>query len=161
MENINPKIRLATIEDYNKVRSFDPHSKYINPEKICTKLKSNEIILAIENSKIIGLIKFSYFWATRPFIDLIYVKEDFRKFGIGKKMLGYLENYLCSQNNAYLFSSTEDKDDKARIWHEKNGFKRCGKVKCLNLPHDKTSEIFFYKRISKKLMSEDTLPIYQ
>ncbi len=153
-------IRLATLEDYDKIRFFDPHSKYIDPAKIRAKLQNNEIIVDIKDFNIMGMIKFSYFWATRPFIDLIWVKEDSRNLKIGRRMLNYLENYLQSQNHAYLFSSAEENDDKARVWHKKNEFVQCGKVECLNLPHDKVAEIFFYKKISKKPENEESLPTY-
>ena len=159
-KQIQLDIKFAILKDYSDVRFFDPHSKYINPEKIRAKLQNNEIIIAVKGFDIIGLIKFSYFWATRPFIDLIYVKENQRNLGVGRKMLDYLENYLQSMNYSYLFSSAEERDEKAITWHEKNGFVKCGKVECLNLPHDKTPEIFFYKRISKKSKGKDRLLTY-
>lgn len=154
------EIRFATLKDFNQVRLFDPHSKYIDPEKIRQKLKNEEIIIATINSEIIGIIKFSYFWATRPFLDLIWIKENQRNKGIGKELLNYLENYLTSEKHNYLFSSAEEKDKEAILWHKKNDFIETGKVKCLNLPHDKTPEIFFYKRISKRPENEDSLTTY-
>jgi len=59
-----------------------------------------------------------------------------------------LEDYLIENKYAYLFSSSGEQDIKAIEWHKKNGFKEMRKLSDLNLPHDKTAEIFFSKKIS-------------
>lgn len=141
-------IDFATIEDFQKYRPFDPHSKYINPELIKSKLKNLEIIIAKENSELIGLLRLNYIWSTRPYIEFIYVKQEKRNLGIGKQLLQFLENYLIKNKYSYLFSSSEEQDRYAIEWHKRNGFIEMGKLTDLNLPHDKTPEIFFSKKIS-------------
>jgi len=141
-------IDFATIEDFEGYRPFDPHSKYINPELIKSKIKNSEIILAKENSELVGLLRLNYIWSTRPYIEFIFVKQEKRNLGIGKQLLQFLEDYLVKSEYAYLFSSSEEQDPKAIEWHKKNGFKEMGKLTDLNLPHDKTAEIFFSKKIS-------------
>lgn len=140
-------IDFATIMDFENFRRFDPHSKYINPELIKTKIQNSEIILAKEEDEIVGLLRLNYIWSTRPYVEFIFVKEERRNSGIGKQLLQFLENYLLN-DYAYLFSSSEEQDLKAIEWHKGNGFKEMGKLTDLNLPHDKTAEIFFSKRIS-------------
>ena len=51
-------IDFATIDDFENFRLFDPHSKYINPQLIKTKIQNSEIILAITNyiRRILGKI---------------------------------------------------------------------------------------------------------
>ncbi len=140
-------IDFASIEDFGSFRLFDPHSKYINPQLIKSKIQNFEIILAKEDSEIVGLLRLNYIWSTRPYIEYIFVKEDRRNSGIGKQLLQFLEEYLKNEY-AYLFSSSEEQDLKAIEWHRRNGFKEMGKLTDLNLPHDKTAEIFFSKKIS-------------
>jgi ribosomal protein S18 acetylase RimI-like enzyme len=141
-------IDFATIEDFQEYRPFDLHSKYINPELIKSKIKNSEIILAKENSELVGLLRLNYIWSTRPYIEFIFVKQEKRSLGIGKQLLQFLEDYLVNNKYAYLFSSSEEQDIKAIEWHKKNGFIEMGELTDLNLPHDKTSEIFFSKKIS-------------
>ncbi len=140
-------IDFATIDDFEDFRLFDPHSKYINPQLIKSKIQNSEIILAKEDIEIVGLLRLNYIWSTRPYIEFIFVKEDRRNSGIGKQLLQFLEEYLRSEY-AYLFSSSEEQDLKAIEWHKRNGFKEMGKLTDLNLPHDTTAEIFFSKKIS-------------
>jgi ribosomal protein S18 acetylase RimI-like enzyme len=98
-------IDFATIDDFESFRVFDPHSKYINPQLIRTKIQNSEIILAKENSEIWGFLRLNYIWSTRPYIEFVFVKEDRRGSGIGKQLLQFLQEYLKNEY-AYLFSST-------------------------------------------------------
>lgn len=143
-------VRFAKTSDFRKIRKFDPHSQYLDPKKIKRKVQDKEVILAREGEEIVGILKFSYFWQTRPFIDLIFVDEKYRGKGISVLLLKFLERFLVKEKYAYLFSSSEQK---AQNWHKHMGFKEMGKLTKINLPHDKTAEIFFSKKISnfKKL----------
>ena len=141
-------IDFATVSDFRNYRLFDPHSKYINPKLSKSKIQNSEIILAKEENEIVGILRLNYIWSTRPYIEFIFVKQEKRNLGIGKQLLQFLEDYLVKSEYAYLFSSSEEQDPKAIEWHKKNGFKEMGKLTDLNLPHDKTAEIFFSKKIS-------------
>ena len=73
-------IDFATVSDFRNYRLFDPHSKYINPKISESKIYNSEIILAKEDTKLVGLLRFSYIWSTRPspFISAqsIVVRDD-------------------------------------------------------------------------------------
>jgi ribosomal protein S18 acetylase RimI-like enzyme len=153
-------IRFALSSDFQNIRQFDPHSNYIDPEKIKQKIAANEIILALRDQEIVGIIKFSYFWATRPYIDLVWVKQDFRRQGIGKQLIHYLEEYLVKEGYTHLLTSAEAQDPTAQSWHRSQGFVECGQITALNLPHDTTPEIFYYKRIASGDPKKDKLKTY-
>lgn len=138
----------ANLDDYSAIRSFDPHSRYLDPQRVKAKLNQQEIMIAITSEKIVGLLKFTYLWMTRPYIDLIFVDSKSRGKGISTLLLKSLEKRLVNEGVAYLFSSSEEDDTTAQNWHKHMGFHRIGKLKDLNLPHDKTSEIFYSKKIS-------------
>ena len=141
------KIRFAGVDDFKIVRDIDPHSQYIDPEKIKLKIQGKEIILAFIGNKPVGLMKFSYFWSTRPYLDLIWFKPEFRKKGFGKQLLQFWENYLINQGHTYIFSSSQENEPEPQEWHVKQGFIKCGIINGLNLPHEEIAEIFFYKII--------------
>ena len=153
-------VRFAREEDFRRVRKFDPHSQYIDPEKIKNKINQQEIIIALQDNKIVGIIKFSFFWATRPYLDLIYIDEKLRKSGVGKKLLKFLEDYLVKEGYCYLFTSAEYDEKEPQAWHKYMGFKVCGVLDKINLPKDKTKEVFFYKRIATGKLEEDRLKKY-
>jgi len=153
-------IRFAKVEDFEAVRKFDPHSEYIPSSRIKNKLNQKELIIAEENNNIIGILKFSYFWATRPYIDLIWILPRNRDQKLGTRMLDFLEDFLTSEGHSFLHSSFEEGDNKALSWHKAKGFIECGFNSALNLPHEKVKEIFLYKPL-KNSKNKDDLDKYQ
>jgi GNAT superfamily N-acetyltransferase len=143
-------IKFARLDDFKKIRLFDPHSKYIDPEKIKNSLIQKEVIIALFGKKIVGIIKFSYLWATRPYIGLIFVKKEFRKKGVGRKLLAFLEKFLVKEGYSYLFISSEEDEKKPQAWHKKMGFFKCGVLSSINLPQSASREVFFCKKIADK-----------
>lgn len=95
------KIRFAQLKDLKNVRRFDPHSEHIDKEKIRNKIEQKEIIVAEDNHEIAGLIKFSYFWQTRPYLDLIFINPK-----LGFKIMGELTDINFPHNTtAEIFFS--------------------------------------------------------
>lgn len=90
-------IRFATPDDFQLVRGIDPHSKYIDPVRIQHKLSAQEVILAFEGAQPVGIIKFSYFWATRPYMDLIWVNDEVRGQGIGSSCWSFWRHFWLNR----------------------------------------------------------------
>ena len=157
---MNIIIRFATSNELELVRKIDPHSKYVDPIKIKCKINSNEIILAFDNKEPVGLIKFSYFWATRPFLDLIWLKKDYRGKGVGKQLFKFLEEYLINEGYHYLMSSSEKDEIAPQQWHKRQGFIPCGELTSLNLPYENIPEIFFYKKLTDVVPKNQKLKEY-
>ena len=153
-------IRFAEPSDLKLVRQLDPHSKYIDPKKIGQKLAANEIIIVLDDTKPVGLIKFSYFWATRPYMDLIWLKEQYRSKGIGKQLLSFLEDYLVSEGHLYLMTSSEKDEPAPQNWHRSQGFTPCGELASLNLPMKDVAEVFFYKKLTDVKKEDEKLREY-
>ncbi len=153
-------IRFATPDDFQLVRTFDPHSKYIDPVRIQHKLDAQEVILAFEGTQPVGIIKFSYFWATRPYMDLIWVNAKLRGQGIGSKLLTFLETYLVENGYTTLMTSSQENEPEPQAWHKQHGFSEAGVLSGINLPMENTREIFFYKRIGSGDPKADCLKEY-
>lgn len=153
-------IRFADPSELKLVRLLDPHSKYIDPKKIEQKVVANEIIIALDDVQPIGLVKFSYFWATRPYMDLIWIKEAYRNKGIGKQLLSFLEDYLVSQGYLYLMTSSEKDELAPQKWHTSQGFIPCGELTSLNLPMANVPEVFFYKKLTDTKKADEKLKEY-
>lgn len=157
---MNIEIRFAEEKDFELVRRFDPHSEYIDPEKIRTKISSKEVILAFDKNTPVGMIKFSYFWGTRPYMDLIWVSENLRGQNIGSMMLAFFEKYLLENGHTYLYTSSQENEPAPQKWHQSHGFQKCGTLSALNLPHEETNEVFFYKHVANTDPQNEKLRTY-
>jgi len=109
------------------------------------KYKYNEILVAKIDNQSVGYLVYDYLWHHIPFISFIWVVSKYRKSGIGKTLLSYLEKFLIKRGNDMLFSSSEENAIKAQEWHRHMGFKDRGSI--LGIDDNNTSEVFFKKVI--------------
>ncbi|MFW5703574.1 MAG: GNAT family N-acetyltransferase [Patescibacteria group bacterium] len=140
-------IRFATETDFDLVRSIDPHAQNIDPDRIRRKIQGAEILLAYADGEPVGLIRFSYFWSTRPYLDLIWFQPHARGKGYGTQLLHFLEQYLVRQGHTHLLSSSQENEPGPQQWHKNQGFTFCGELKGINLPQEETSEYFYIKSL--------------
>lgn len=92
-------IRLATLDDEKQIDSFD---QFGGNRKL--EIERNEIWVAIFSNEIAGFATFDRSFYERPFLRYLIVNDIFRRQGIAKKMLIFIES-KCK--NEKLFTSTE------------------------------------------------------
>ena len=128
-------IRYAKEDDYPWFRN---HDKHISENKI----KNNEIYVVEINKKIIGWLRYNLFWDCIPFMNLIYFLEDYRRIGIGKKLVEYWEKDMKQKGYNNVLTSTQSNED-AQHFYRKIGYMEIGGFKFMDDPF----EIIFQKII--------------
>jgi len=77
-------IEYATAQDFQYIVDMDKH---ISRELIRTKISEKEIIFVRDvANKNIGWLRYGYFWDNTPFMNMLYLEEEYRHKGIGKKI---------------------------------------------------------------------------
>lgn len=109
------------------------------------KLLNNEVLVAKSDERFIGLLILDFLWNHIPFISFIWVDEKYRRLGVGRALLIFLEDYLVKNNNEQLISSSMENAKDAQIWHQLMGFKECGLISEINA--DNIGEVFFKKSL--------------
>jgi ribosomal protein S18 acetylase RimI-like enzyme len=112
------------------------------------KIRQKEIILAEVDGVVVGFLRLEYLWSHIPYIGLIVVDEDFRKKGIGRSILRFLEDYLISKGHDALYSSSQVNEEEPQAWHRHMGFEECGIISGIN-PKG-IGEVFFRKAIGQR-----------
>jgi len=74
---------------------------------------------------IVGVLRFSLFWQTIPFLDLIYLAKDYRGKGYGTQMMLEWEKAMRICGFKYIMTSTQADED-AWKFYEKLGFYKAG-----------------------------------
>jgi hypothetical protein len=87
-------IRIASQNEYRQLVELDHH---ISAEMLAHKIDEGEIIVAIENTSIIGWLRYGYFWDSIPFMNILTVIEEYRWKGIGTQLTTY---FAFSQRTA-------------------------------------------------------------
>jgi ribosomal protein S18 acetylase RimI-like enzyme len=130
-------IRYACDIDYLWLCENDKH---ISEKILKRKIENNEIYVADKNNKIIGWLRYNLFWDNIPFMNMIYVIEEYRKIGIGKKLTIFWESEMSINGYNNVLTSTQSNEE-AQHFYRKLGYKEIGGFKYFNDPY----EIIFQK----------------
>lgn len=79
------------------------------------------------------------------FIALVRVVDPYRRKGVGRAMLSYVQNILRSAGHSSLLSSAQVDEPEPQAWHRHMGFTECGIINGLN--EGGVGEIFFRKQL--------------
>lgn len=132
-------IRLAQLSDYEELMDlynlFVEEDRFSNHDNDSFKkiLKSPDyfIHVAENDNKIIGLMTFSIRSVVRyprPIAQLeeLFVHEEFRKMGIGKKFIETMEKKIKELNCYSIYIESRNDKKKAHEFYQRLGYKNAG-----------------------------------
>ncbi|KEI77324.1 GNAT family N-acetyltransferase [Clostridium botulinum] len=134
------EIEYASELDFQFILDNDRH---VSKQLIKNKLKEKEIIIEKDqDNKIIGWLRYSYFWDNTPFMNMLYINENYRNKGIGKKLVEFWETEMKSKGYELVMTSTLS-NEQAQHFYRKLRYKDAGSLLLDNEP----LEIIFTKSI--------------
>ncbi|MBD3408379.1 MAG: GNAT family N-acetyltransferase [Candidatus Lokiarchaeota archaeon] len=136
-------VRYATDKDIDWCNSFDNH---VSREVIENKIRLSHIIIAEKESERAGYVRLEYMYSQIPFLALIRVVEEFRRKGIGRKLLEFIEEQHVKKGHSILMSSSTINEAEPQAWHRYMGFEECGIIAGMN--EGGVGEVFFRKSLS-------------
>ena len=110
----------------------------LNPDCI------EDVVIAEWNGKRVGYVRLEYLWSIVPYISLIRVLPEYRRQGVGKALLRFIETFLRDAGHEVLYSSSQADEPEPQAWHRHVGFVECGFIASIN---DGIGEIFFRKSL--------------
>ncbi len=134
------KIDYANEFDYQYICDNDKH---IPEHLIQIKIKERQIIVVKDaDSKNIGWLRYGYFWDNIPFMNMLYLFEDYRNMGIGKELVSFWESEMKSRDFNLVMTSTLS-NEQAQHFYRKLGYRDSGSL----LLENEALEIIFTKKI--------------
>ena len=106
------------------------------------KINREEIIIVRVDGKLSGLLRYNYFWDNIPFMNLLYIDKNFRRKGLGSKLVRCWEKRMKEKGYKMVMTSTIS-NEQAQFFYRKQGYKDTG---CLLLENEPL-EILFTKNI--------------
>ena len=131
------KIRYAENKDFLWLIENDKH---ILENILNNKIENREIIIVEKNGQKIGWLRYNLFWDNIPFMNMIYFLEEYRKIGLGDKLVKYWEAEMKQKGYKNLLTSTQSNEE-AQHFYRKIGYKEIGGFKYYDDPY----EIIFKK----------------
>jgi len=127
-------IGLAQSKEKHKVAKLDSHiplpllGKCILNGQVYV-LKDNSNKNAGQNNKlkdpVVGVLRYSLFWQSIPFLDLLYIEGSYRGKGFGTQMMSAWEQAMKLFGYKYVMTSTQANEDAWRFY-EKLGYSKVG-----------------------------------
>ncbi|GFP75377.1 GNAT family N-acetyltransferase [Clostridium fungisolvens] len=119
------------------------NDKHVSNELIEMKIKSKEILLVKDKeNKILGWLRFNYFWDNTPFMNMLYIDEAYRGKGFGTALVRFWEVEMKAKGYELVMTSTLS-NELAQHFYRKLGYKDAGSLLLENEP----LEIIFTKNI--------------
>lgn len=129
--------RKANINDLEKIIQIDHLKRY---EQIYNAVFQDECCVAEEGAQIVGFSIMDYSFFCCGFIELLIVKEQHRRRGIGAALMDYLYQQCKTEK---LFTSTNVSNAPMRGLLAKSGFIPCGQIDALD---EGDPELFFVRK---------------
>ena len=133
------EIRLADSRDKQGVIKYDCH---IPQDKLDECIRNQRVYVLCDEKKIVGILRYSLFWQTIPFLDLMYIDEAYRGQGYGSQIMGCWESAMTALRYPYVMLSTQE-DESAKFFYEKLGYRRIGAF----LPPDQDADEVMYLKM--------------
>lgn len=133
----------AVQSDFEWLKANDSHVDAAWVQR-CINMK--EYYIARLDDKQRGFLRFSFFWGTIPYMDMIGVDEDVRRSSLGTGMFNRWEKDMRKKGAKILMTSAMSNEPEPQAWHRRNGFKESGQVTFGSL--QTTPEVFFVKELS-------------
>ncbi len=137
------EIRKAGQKDKEFWFLFDRH---LSEEEFYNKVNNERGYIIFKDNDPIGVFRWNMFWDSIPFLTLIYIKDEQRENGIGKKAMLYWEKEMKAKGYKAVMTSTQV-NETAQHFYRKMGYSDCGCL-ILDIPElEQPMEMFLIKRI--------------
>ncbi len=134
------EIQLAKQEDKQEIGKYDAH---ISRDRLEQCIRDGFVYVLRDGARIVGVLRYSLFWQSIPFLDLIYLADACRGKGYGSRMMAHWETAMAAQYDHVMLSTQAD--ETAYRFYEKLGYRKIGAF----LPPDQDAEEWMYLKVLK------------
>lgn len=97
------KIRTAEIKDLTTLSEYEKH---IAQEELQSGVSLGRVIVAEEEEKVIGWLRWNLFWDNTPFMNMLFLLDGYRSKGYGKAMVSFWEKEMKAAGYQLVMTST-------------------------------------------------------
>ena len=85
-------IRYADEKDFEAVRK---HDKHISEVELTNAIRAKRVLVIHHNNHFVGWLRYNQFWDEIPFMNMLYVLEEYRGHGYGGRLLDFWEKEMA------------------------------------------------------------------
>lgn len=97
------KIKIA---EESEVEILSKYEKHIRKEELKASVLAGRVLVAEQEEKLVGWLRWNLFWDNTPFLNMLYVLEEYRNQGYGKRMVLSWEKRMKKDGYQLVMTST-------------------------------------------------------
>ena len=132
LSRIEIRNALKSEKDINILLSCDKH---IKKQELINSIQLDRVYIAEENGRFAGWLRYNLFWDNTPFMNMLYLLDDFRGKGYGRVFLKYWEEKMKNSGYNLVMTSTQS-DEYAQHFYLHLGYKAIGGFTPVNEPFE-------------------------
>lgn len=132
-------IRKAEETDLETLLAWDKH---IAGQELHMAIRLGRIYVLERDHRLIGWLRYGLFWDNTPFMNLLYLLEEFRGQGYGKALVTFWEADMKQAGYPVVMTSTAS-DEYAQHFYNRLGYKTIGGF----CPHGSPYELLLEKEL--------------
>lgn len=105
------------------------HDRHIPAVWVDRCVRDREYLIARSGGAAAGFLRFTWFWRSIPYMELIHVVEDRRRSGVGTALVALWEAQMRAAGARLLMTSCMADELAPQAWHRRNGFQDCGDLR--------------------------------
>lgn len=127
---LSVKVRFAELKDLRYCAGCD--FKHVSKTVLRSRIREKAVIIAETCGKPAGYLRLEYIWLKIPYVSIISVDKEYRRKGIGTKIIHFTERWLSRHGHTALYSSSQANEPEPQTWHRRIGFEECGFIAGIN-----------------------------
>ncbi len=100
--------------------------------------------VSIAEGRPVGLLRWSLFWNSIPFCDLLIIRDGERRKGHGRALMAFWEADMRRRGYDLVMTSTQS-DEEAQHFYRKLGYRDCGSFELPFSGHEQSPELILAK----------------
>lgn len=108
-------IRYAVDNDFELLGKYDKH---ISATELRNCIKAKKVLIVFNEGVFIGWLRFNLFWDSVPFMNMLYILEEYRGKRYGSQLVDFWENEMLKSNYKIVLTSTQS-NEQAQFFIEK------------------------------------------
>lgn len=134
------EILYASEKEIDILCKYDNH---ITKSELENLVKQKRVYIACESGSLAGWLRYNLFWDNTPFMNMLFVLEEYRGKGIGKALVEHWEQDMRNIGYSCLMTSTAS-NEYAQHFYDKLGYIAVGGF----MPVDSPYELILSKKVS-------------
>ena len=133
-------VRRATEKDLPELTQYDVH---IPAEAMRECIERGRVLVLDNGGETIGWLRYGFFWDTVPFMNMLFVLEEYRGTGCGRMLVEYWEREMKAAGYNSVMTSTQA-NEYSQHFYRKFGYADVGSF----MPDGEPLELMLQKKLS-------------